>query len=251
MGNTQTVEAKSMDDYIYEYEDKKSSQKKKIDHKKIIQAKIDSLEKNKNNLSPILAPARGKLTSSFWGQAWVQNINSYQDLDLRIERGRSYLRTGAIIDMQILEQKVTALVVGSEVYNAEITFEKLSQAKYFTFKQLLSQHIHETLNLLTGDMPSDMMQAVTHPESGLFPKIDEISFSCSCLDYARVCKHIAAVLYGIGIRFDQDARLFFALRGMDMDFLIKLTQKAVQSNNRAMDAAHLQDLFGIEFEGES
>ncbi len=236
-----------MTTYIYDYDDEKNTGKTtKADHEKIIRKHIESLPNNQKTLSPLSAPARGKLTTSFWGQAWVQNIRSYEDLEYRIDRGRSYLRRGAVIDLRIEGQQVHGLVAGLEVYEVSVHFKKLADDKYLAFKKLLNDQIHNTLNLLAGEMPDDMVLAVTHPHTGLFPRSDEISFSCTCLDYAHVCKHAAAILYGIALRFDQDARLFFSLRGMDNLLLSELAKNAVDKGLDVGDTAKIQELFDID-----
>ena len=65
------------------------------------------------------------------------------------------------------------------------------------------------------------MEHVTDRDRGLFPKPKEIKMRCSCPDYAGMCKHVAAVMYGVGNRLDTSPELLFVLRGVDHQELIE------------------------------
>lgn len=75
---------------------------------------------------------------------------------------------------------------------------------------------------MTGDFPEQMSE-LFQGKDGLFPAPREISFSCSCPDWALMCKHVAASLYGVGARLDENPLLFFELRGIDVDHFIDVT----------------------------
>ena len=69
---------------------------------------------------------------------------------------------------------------------------------------------------LNGDFP-ESLKDIFLGQGGLFPQPREISFNCSCPDWAMMCKHVAATLYAIGTRLDEEPLLFFTLRGIEMD----------------------------------
>jgi uncharacterized Zn finger protein len=94
---------------------------------------------------------------------------------------------------------------------------------------------------------------MTQPGEGLFPQPGEISFSCSCPDVAGMCKHIAAVMYGIGNRLDTQPELLFLLRGTDSADLISAVGEAPAATAfppaaEALVAEELSDVFGVEIE---
>jgi len=64
------------------------------------------------------------------------------------------------------------------------------------------------------------MDRVCREGDGLFPSPAEIKLSCSCPDWADMCKHVASALYGVGARLDQKPQLLFVLRGVDENELI-------------------------------
>jgi uncharacterized Zn finger protein len=75
-----------------------------------------------------------------------------------------------------------------------------------------------------------------------------------------MCKHIAATLYGMGARLDEDPTLFFTLRGVAMADLIKgpvsskaedLLQKASQKSSPMIDGAHRSAAARVDLEEEA
>ena len=160
-----------------------------------------------------------KIASRFWGIAWCENLERYHDYHSRLARGRSYVRSGCVVSLSLSTGRIKALVSGSSVYTVNIDIKALGKRKWQQFKRISMQEISSVIDLLRGKLPENMLKHAIDKDNGLFPSPSEISFYCSCPDRARMCKHVAAVLYGIGHRLDQYPELFFTLRGCDVQEL--------------------------------
>jgi len=210
--------------------------------------------KQKRSLAP-LPPIDGtKLVRTFWGKAWCDNLESYRDYENRLPRGRSYVRHGAVIDLQILAGKVAALVSGTSIYEVEVKIQSLPPKSWSKLASECIRQIDSLVDLLRGQLPTQVMELVTRRQGGLFPSPNEISFQCSCPDWAGMCKHVAAALYGVGVRLEQKPELFFELRGVDHNELVGGAAEAVPrladgaKNRKVVRGADLSALFGIELE---
>ncbi len=195
------------------------------------------------------------IARTFWGKAWCENLENYSDFENRLPRGRTYVRNGSVIDLQVAPGAVTAIVSGSELYKVRVEIEKLGRQKWRTITRDCSQSIDSLIDLLQGAFSKGVMARLTRESDGLFPKPAEIRIACNCPDWAVLCKHAAAVLYGIGARLDEEPELLFTLRDVDPTELIR---RAVAGENldqvlSGEDTAALADddlgaLFGIELE---
>ncbi|MSU20619.1 MAG: hypothetical protein EXS30_04410 [Pedosphaera sp.] len=219
--------------------------------------KIAKMTKGGRAASPINLQGRA-ISTTFWGKAWCDNLESYSDYSNRLPRGRTYVRNGSVVDLQITEGKVSALVSGSELYKIEIKIKPLNPASWTSVQTECAGKIDSLIELLQGRLSAGVMERVTRPENGLFPKPSEISMSCSCPDWAGMCKHIAASLYGVGARLDEKPDLLFLLRGVDPAELISkaFTAQAIEQTGSADDRAtigetELADVFGIELDAPS
>ena len=225
------------------------------DRRRKAQAAARKLAKKGRVLAPVeLADSR--IATTFWGKAWCDNLEAYSDFANRLPRGRTYVRNGAIIDLQITSGQVEALVQGSDLYRVAITFKRLTAKRWQGFKKHTAGKLINLLDLLQGRLSQDILATITARDSGLFPAPKEIALDCSCPDWATMCKHVAAVLYGVGARLDQEPQLFFVLRGVDMQELIKAaTASAVRAPKagasataKAIDDDALSEIFGVEIE---
>jgi len=204
---------------------------------------------------PVLI-ATHKIATTFWGEAWCKNLESYSDYSNRLPRGRSYCRNGSIVDLQISEGNIDALVCGSSLYKIKINITTLQAKTWKSIKLDCSKSIHSMMDLLRGKLSNAVMQRLTQAKIGLFPEPKEIDFKCSCPDSAYLCKHLAAVMYGIGNRLDSSPELLFVLRGVEQSELIgeiaigatgsdSITGQAANGeNDLAVD--DLGSLFGID-----
>jgi uncharacterized Zn finger protein len=211
-------------------------------------------KKENRTLAPVILEGR-KIACSFWGQAWCENLERYSDFANRLPRGRTYVRNRSVIDLQIERGQVKAIVSGSEIYQVTITIDTLPEAKWKRIKQDCARSIDSLIDLLRGRFDQGVMQRLTERESGLFPQPKEIKLKCSCPDWATMCKHVAAVLYGVGARLDSDPELLFALRDVDHLELIgqavaeeNLNQALTADSSAGLEGADLSEMFGIDID---
>ena len=190
-----------------------------------------------------------------WGKAWCTNLERYADYETRLSRGQRYVRSGAVVDLQIQTGKIHARVQGTRKtpYKVEIRISPLSQQRCDEIMERCTSRVDSLENLLNGSFP-EALKDVFLGEGGLFPTPREISFQCSCPDWAVMCKHVAAALYGVGARLDEDPLLFFTLRGIDsgrfVDVVIANRIESMLANvdrpsPRIIASADIPELFGI------
>jgi uncharacterized Zn finger protein len=213
--------------------------------------------KQKRSLASVGPIVGTKLARTFWGKAWCDNLESYRDYENRLPRGRSYVRHGAVIDLQILAGKVTALVSGTSLYEVDVKIRSLPPKSWSKLASECTRQIDSLVDLLRGRLPTQVMELVTRKQGGLFPSPNEISFECSCPDWAGMCKHVAAALYGVGVRLEQKPELLFELRGVDHTELVGGAAEAVPrladgaKDRKVISGANLSALFGIELESST
>jgi uncharacterized Zn finger protein/DNA-binding XRE family transcriptional regulator len=215
------------------------------------QNKMEKLRKKGLDVQPVKIEGR-KIARTFWGQGWCDHLESFSDYENRLPRGRTYVRNGSVCHLAIAKGEVNAMVCGSEFYTVKVAIETLPRKKWKDVKSRCAGQIGSLLELLQGRLSKNVMAVVTDRNNGLFPLPGEISLKCSCPDWAVMCKHVAAVLYGVGARLDENPELLFLLRGVDHEELISAevgvaTAAAGTTGGRrriAEDA--LADVFGIE-----
>ncbi len=202
-------------------------------------------------VSPVVISGR-TIAKSFWGKAWCDNLERYSDFENRLPRGRTYARNGSVIDLQVSPGEVQALVSGSSIYRVSVKVAAVPKARWASICTDCAGAIDSLVELLQGRFSRAVMERVCQRSSGLFPTPSEIEFSCSCPDWASLCKHIAAVLYGIGARLDEEPALLFALRKVDeKDLLAKAGKgaplsKMAPAGDRILADDDLSELFGLE-----
>ena len=213
--------------------------------------KVAQLTKKGYHIQPIEIEGR-TIVRSFWGKAWCTHIESFCDLDNRLPRGRTYVRNGSVCHLEIKEGEVQAMVSGSSLYNVTIKIKPLLKDKWGHIKQTCLGKVSSLLDLLSGKLSNGVMEIVVHPKEGLFPLMHELTLDCDCPDWATMCKHIAAVLYGVGSRLDVDPAQLFKLRGVNFEELIDV-EKAITSvtatttsRRKRIDDDALSDLFDID-----
>src|SRR6266481_34484 len=212
--------------------------------------KIAQLKKKGRAVSPVEIEGRG-IATTFWGKAWCENLERYGDYANRLPRGRTYVRNGSVIDLQIAFGEVKALVSGSSIYKVAVKITPVSKARWKSICEDCAGAIDSLVELLQGRFSKGVMERICRQNQGLFPTPAEIKLSCSCPDWADMCKHVAAVLYGIGARLDHQPELLFRLRGVDEKELIVKAGKALPLAKQAPDPAKvlggdLSDIFGLD-----
>jgi len=215
--------------------------------------KMNALRKKGVDVQPVVIDGR-KIAKSFWGEAWCEHLESFSDFENRLPRGRTYVRNGSVCHLAVAKGRIEAKVSGSELYDVKVSIETLPGKRWSAIKGRCSGQIGSLLELLQGRLSDHVMAMVTDRQDGLFPAPKEISFVCSCPDWAVMCKHVAAVLYGVGARLDAKPELLFLLRGVKHEELIEADAEAAvagattRGKSKRLAAGDLSDVFGIELE---
>jgi uncharacterized Zn finger protein len=209
------------------------------------------LQKKGRIILPVVIEGR-KIASTFWGEAWCANLERYSDYANRLPRGRSYVRSGSVVDLHVEPGCVNALVSGSTMYEVKVTVAPVPDVCWRGICTDCSGAIDSLIELLQGRLSKAVMTRLCQPKTGLFPSPRDILFTCNCPDWASMCKHVAAVLYGIGARLDHQPGLLFTLRKVDQQDLIAeagsdlATPRARPAGARVLPSDGLSELFGID-----
>jgi uncharacterized Zn finger protein len=216
--------------------------------------KIAKLQKKGRTISPVVIQGRA-IAKTFWGKAWCDNLERYSDFANRLPRGRTYVRNGSVIDLQIAPGKVEALVSGSNIYTVAISVTPVTKARWKSICRDCAGAIDSLVELLQGRFSTGVMERICRQGTGLFPSPNEIKLACSCPDWAAMCKHVAAVLYGVGARLDQLPELLFRLNQVDENDLIakagdslRLGKKGPAATKVLGRGEDLSELFGLDIQ---
>ncbi len=210
------------------------------------------LRKKGMDIEPVEVEGR-KIARTFWGEGWCKHLEQFSDYANRLPRGRTYVRPGSVCHLAISSGKIQAIVSGSELYNVDINITPLSPRKWKRVRERCAGQIGSMLELLQGRLSKSVMEIVTDRTEGLFPQPKEIKLSCDCPDWADMCKHVAAVLYGVGARLDQKPELLFLLRNVDHEQLIGTeldlhAATAGKGKRRRLASQDLSHVFGVDIE---
>ena len=203
--------------------------------------------KLKGKANPITVNGR-KITQTFWGDAWCDNLETYSDFENRMPRGRTYIRNGSVVHLEIDKGVIKSYVAGSDTYTVVVKIKPLDPGRWKAIKKKCSGEIGSVVELLQGKLSKHVLGIVTDKKEGLFPSPKEIDLNCSCPDWADMCKHVAATLYGVGVLLDKSPELFFKLRGVDHLELIDSSVSIATGKKDAgtLDEGSLEDIFGVE-----
>jgi len=216
---------------------------------------LAKLKKKNPDMDPVMIEGR-TLAKSWWGKAWNLNLESYADFGNRIARGKTYVRGNAVLDLKIYQGRITALVQGSRAkpYEVVIEIDTLHNEKWEQVTALCNHRIDSLEQLVEGKFPKELEVLFTERKYGMFPSPKEIHFACSCPDWASMCKHVAAVLYGVGARLDANPMLFFELRAVSGQELLRksidqklesMMKNAGRKSRRAIADKDISSVFGI------
>jgi len=215
--------------------------------------KMAELRKKGVDIQPVEIEGR-TIARTFWGKGWCDHLESFSDYENRLPRGRTYVRNGSVCHLAISKGKIEAKVSGSEIYDLLIQIEPLAAAKWKSIKRRCTGQIGSLVELLQGRLSDSVMEVVTDRRNGLFPLPHEISLDCDCPDWAIMCKHVAAVLYGAGTRLDTQPELLFKLRGVnheeliDADAAINVGSRKRSGQSKRLKTDDLSDVFGIDLD---
>jgi len=236
-----------MRDYGYEWPEYVSV----ADKRRQAEKELARLRKQGHAAAPVVVQGQ-KIVKNFWGLSWCRNLERYSDFASRLPRGRSYVRNGCVIDLQIAKGKIKAKVSGSELYDVAITIAPVAAKHWRTICTDCAGTIDSLVELLQGRLAKSVMDRVCREGDGLFPPPSEIKLACSCPDGAYMCKHVAATLYGVGARLDEAPQLLFALRGVDEGDLIAgaeqggMASKAAPDSRMVLAGGDVAALFGLD-----
>jgi uncharacterized Zn finger protein len=212
---------------------------------------MDKRRKQGHPVSPVVIEGRA-IARTFWGKAWCENLERYSDYANRLPRGRTYVRNGSVVDLQITPGTIRAFVSGSKLYEVKVTVTPLAKTRWKSICRDCVGGIDSVVELLQGRLSKGVMERICRQNQGLFPSPGEIQLSCSCPDWAGMCKHVAAALYGIGARFDQQPELLFRLREADEQELIGKAGSTLglggqrPANAKILGGQDLADVFGLD-----
>jgi uncharacterized Zn finger protein len=216
---------------------------------------MNKLRKKGAVIEPVQIEGR-TIARSFWGKGWCTHLESFGDYSNRLPRGRTHARNGSVCHLHIAKGQVEAIVSGSELYDIQVTITPLKKARWEKLKKQCTGKIGSLIELLQGKLSDEIMGIVTDRKEGMFPQPGEISYQCNCPDWAGMCKHIAAVIYGIGARLDTKPELLFQLRGIDHQELITADAAtgaitgsgSKRSRRRSLAGKELRNVFGVDLE---
>ncbi len=211
---------------------------------------MDALRQKGRAITPIEKIQGRKVARTFWGEAWCRHIECLSDFESRLARGKTYVKNGSVCHLEIKPGRVEAIVCGSELYEVAVDIDPLDAGSWEQIKTQCAGQIGSAVELLQGKFSDDVMTILTDPDRGMFPHADDFRLDCACPDFARLCKHLAAVLYGVGARLDDKPELLFTLRGVDyaelIDAVTGTTVEAAESDAATIAEADLADVFGID-----
>ena len=212
---------------------------------------MEKLRKKGHPVAPVVIAGRA-IAATFWGKAWCDNLEGYHDYENRLPRGRTYVRNGSVVDLQIAPREVKAMVSGSSLYHVTVSIGAVAKAQWQSICKDCAGGIDSLVELLQGRFSKGVMERICRQDNGLFPRPSDIRFSCSCPDYASMCKHVAAVLYGVGARLDEQPELLFRLRAVNENELVAQIDQALPmsktgpAKGKVLDADDLSSMFGLD-----
>ncbi len=214
------------------------------------QKQLEKMRKKGLKVQPVQLSGR-KIAASFWGKGWCDHMESFSDYANRLPRGRTYVRNGSVCHLEIRSGHIKAMVSGSSLYNVSITITPLVKKKWDVVRSACTGRIGSLIDLLRGRLDRGVMEVVAHRKDGLFPLPGEMKFDCDCPDWAGMCKHVAAVLYGVGARLDHSPEMLFQLRGVNHEELVDVSAAVTDAakagtSRRRIAAAGIADVFGID-----
>lgn len=165
---------------------------------------------------------RGEIGESWWSARFIAALREVAD-DSRLTRGRSYARSGQVMDLRVEAGTVSARVQGSAArpYAVRLHLAPFGDAEWARAEEALAGQALFLAALLSGEMPRDVEQAFAAAELSLFPtRRGDLRSECSCPDPANPCKHVAATYYILAEAFDIDPFLVLRWRGRARDDLL-------------------------------
>jgi len=208
--------------------------------------KKKELEDKGQKLSPIEVKPREKIAKQFWAKLWYENLSCYEDLDYRLPTGRHLVGSSAILHFSLEPLIIKALIYDGEVFETTIRLKVIEESQKEKISSLLQNQVTSLFDLLSGNIPQEIVLLLSQQENGLFPKLEDLYFECPCTDYANLCSHAAAALIGFSKLLDEEPHHLFTLRSLDpMDLLEKKSSKS-KNKEKPLDSEKVSSLFDID-----
>ncbi len=166
---------------------------------------------------------RGAFGKTWWAGRWIAALERLVD-PARLARGRSYARSGQVLKLEVGPGGVEACVQGSrpKPYDVRIQFRPLDDTAWEKVVGAMADQAIYAARLLSGEMPEQVEEVFAQAGASLLPAAKgDLQTTCSCPDWANPCKHVAAVHYLLGERFDEDPFLMFLLRGRSREQVVE------------------------------
>ena len=209
--------------------------------------RLETLRADGAVLNPVVNSSR-KLAASFWGSAWMKHLARCEAGGLCLAPGRSLLRHGCVLDLNIGPGLIAALVSADELYEVTLRIEPLDDEKLESLRNTCCGRIDSLVSLLEGKVDHAVLEILCAPEDGLLPEPADWHMNCSCPDWAEPCSHAAAAIYAAGVLIDADPMLLFRLRSVDPAAL--MAAPSIPEAEAVFDASALSSAFGIELDVE-
>lgn len=182
---------------------------------------------------------RGSIGETWWSGRWIGALESRgEEWSSRLQRGRRYARSGQVLDFRVSAGGLSARVQGSrrEPYRVRVRLKPLDERQWIRVTRALEQRASYAASLLSGEMPRDIEKAFRKAGCSLFPGHREIRMSCTCPDWARPCKHVAAVFYVFAEALDRDPFLLFQVRGRSREEVVAPLRRRKPGGERLREA---------------
>lgn len=186
---------------------------------------------------------RGAFGKTWWATRWIAALERLVN-PARLARGRTYARTGRVLSLDVERGQAKAVVQGSRPapYTVALKFRTLSDNEWNRVIDAMSSQAIYAARLLSGEMPENIEDVFASVGSSLFPaNRQDMRTTCSCPDNANPCKHIAAVHYLLGERFDEDPFLMFLLRGRTREDIIAALRARRSEGERPADGPAVEE----------
>jgi uncharacterized Zn finger protein len=193
---------------------------------------------------------RGSIGEQWWSRRFIDILEHVCDKG-RLGRGRSYARSGQVLDLNLGPGRVTARVQGSRntPYKVKVGITAYDADQWHGLAGALAAQALYRAKLLAGEMPPEIEDVFRECGLPLFPGRSGLDMDCSCPDWGFPCKHLSAVLYVLAEAFDDDPFLVLAWRGMAKEALLNALRETggTANDGDGTDRPGLFDVADVPF----
>ena len=110
-----------------------------------------SLRKKGQRINPIFIE-NGIICRTPWAKTWCKHLEGCGFETQRLSRGRSYLRHGSVLNLEIHSGIITALVSGSSLYKVNIKIGPLLANQWHAFLQNCTESTETVIETVTREI---------------------------------------------------------------------------------------------------